>query len=245
MRKIINSTYVTLDGVIEDPQDWPSLGGFTDQGHQVQRELLERCDAVLMGRHTYDGFAPVWSALSGDPFSDRMNALPKYVVSTTLTDPQWNNTTVIDHDPHRGRPRPQAAAGRRHRAVRLRPTLPRAHGGRAARRAAAVGAPLLRRRRHGRRPALPRRRRPGRFELADATTLDSGIVILTLPGHSRHGGLTMGAPGVDYDGLVKRLECAGGLDRTHRTDPRGHPGHRAHATTSCATTSEASTPAST
>ncbi|GAA1671469.1 dihydrofolate reductase family protein [Fodinicola feengrottensis] len=99
MRQIINSTYVTLDGVIQNPQNWPSPGGFSDQGNQVQTKLLERCDAVLMGRHTYDLFAPVWSARSGDPLSERMNALPKYVVSATLTDPQWHNTTVIDHDP--------------------------------------------------------------------------------------------------------------------------------------------------
>jgi dihydrofolate reductase len=99
VRAIINSTYVTLDGVIQNPQDWPSLGSFSDAGSQVQAQLLEQCDAVLMGRRTYDGFAPVWSARAGDPFSDRMNALPKYVVSTTLTDPKWHNTTVIDHDP--------------------------------------------------------------------------------------------------------------------------------------------------
>ncbi|SDK36609.1 dihydrofolate reductase family protein [Nonomuraea jiangxiensis] len=99
MRKIVNSTYVTLDGVIQNPQDWPSLGGFSDAGGRIQLELLERCDAVLLGRHTYEGFAPVWSARSGDPLSDRMNALPKYVVSATLTDPKWNNTTVIGRDP--------------------------------------------------------------------------------------------------------------------------------------------------
>lgn len=99
MRKIINSTYVTLDGVIQNPQDWPSTGGFSEAGSKVQLELLQCCDAVLMGRLTYDSFAPVWSARSDDPFGDRMNALPKYVVSTTLSDPQWNNTTVIDHDP--------------------------------------------------------------------------------------------------------------------------------------------------
>jgi len=99
MRKIINSTYITLDGVIQNPQDWPSLGGFDDAGRVVQTELLERCDAVLMGRHTYDLFAPVWSASSGDALSDRMNALPKYVVSSTLTNPRWNNTIVIDDDP--------------------------------------------------------------------------------------------------------------------------------------------------
>ena len=99
MRQIINSTYVTLDGVIQNPQDWPSLGSFSDDGNQIQTELLQRCDAVLMGRHTYDGFAPVWSGRSGDPASDRMNEIAKYVVSTTLADPEWNNTTVIDHDP--------------------------------------------------------------------------------------------------------------------------------------------------
>lgn len=99
MRRIINSTYVTLDGVIQNPQDWPSLGGFSDEGNQIQAELLERCDAVLMGRRTYEAFAPVWSARSGDLVSDRMNALPKYVVASTLADPQWHNTTVIDHDP--------------------------------------------------------------------------------------------------------------------------------------------------
>lgn len=98
MRSIINSTYITLDGVIQNPQDWPATGGFSEDGTQVQLGLLERCGAVLMGRHTYDVFAPVWPSIPG-PIGDRMNALPKYVVSTTLTDPQWHNTTVIDHDP--------------------------------------------------------------------------------------------------------------------------------------------------
>ena len=95
MRSIINSTYVTLDGVIQNPQNWPVSGGFSDDGGRIQFELLERCDALLMGRHTYDGFAPAWSSRSGDPFSDRMNALPKYVVSTTLTDPKWNNRFAL------------------------------------------------------------------------------------------------------------------------------------------------------
>jgi dihydrofolate reductase len=99
VRTIVNSTYVTIDGVIQNPQDWPSLGSFSDEGNQIQTALLERCDAVLLGRHTYDGFAPIWSARSGDPLSDRMNAIPKYVVSATLTDPRWHNTTVIGHDP--------------------------------------------------------------------------------------------------------------------------------------------------
>ena len=98
MRKLINSTYVSLDGVIQNPQDWPSLGSFTDEGDKLQTDLLVASGAVVMGRHTYEGFAPVWSARSGDAASDRMNAMPKYVASTTLKDPSWNNTTVIAED---------------------------------------------------------------------------------------------------------------------------------------------------
>ncbi|HEY1484753.1 MAG TPA: dihydrofolate reductase, partial [Micromonosporaceae bacterium] len=77
MRKIINSTYISLDGVIENPQNWPALGSFEDDGGALQVELLFACDAVLMGRRTYDGFVPVWSARSGDPYSDRINSMPK------------------------------------------------------------------------------------------------------------------------------------------------------------------------
>jgi dihydrofolate reductase len=99
MRRLINSTYVTLDGVIQDPQDWPSLGSFSEEGGALQTELLLGCDAVLMGRHTYDGFVPVWAGRSGDPYTDHINAIDKYVVSSTLTDPEWHNTTVIRHDP--------------------------------------------------------------------------------------------------------------------------------------------------
>ena len=178
VRPIINSTYVTLDGVIQNPQDWPSLGSFSDAGNRVQSELLERCDAVLMGRHTYDGFAPVWSARSGDPFSDRMNALPKYVVSTTLTDPKWHNTTVIDHDPvdavrdlkqQSGDAIVQYGFGRLSHAL--------------------MAAGLLDELRLWLHPffvgsgtaddLLYRPGSTGRFDLADSTTLDSGIVILS------------------------------------------------------------------
>lgn len=99
MRKLINSTYITLDGVIKNPQDWPALGSLSGAGAKVQTELLQSCDAVLMGRQTYLGFAPAWADRSGDPFTDRINAITKYVVSTTLSNPRWTNTTVIDHDP--------------------------------------------------------------------------------------------------------------------------------------------------
>ncbi|HTE61642.1 MAG TPA: dihydrofolate reductase family protein, partial [Solirubrobacteraceae bacterium] len=99
MAKIINSTYVTLDGVVEGPHLWPSLGRPRDERWgQIATELLLSCDAMLMGRRTYEGFAPVWPTRSGDPYSDRINTMSKYVVSTTLKDPEWANTQVIDGD---------------------------------------------------------------------------------------------------------------------------------------------------
>jgi dihydrofolate reductase len=99
VRKIINATYITMDGVIEEPHKWPSLGRPSDErAYQLVTDLLLACDGVLMGRRTYDVFAPVWPTRSGDPYSDRINTMPKYVVSTTLKDPEWANTTVIDGD---------------------------------------------------------------------------------------------------------------------------------------------------
>ena len=99
MRNLINSTYISLDGVIEAPHLWPSRGRPGDErADRIQTDLALSCDALLMGRHTYDGFAPVWPTRSGDPISDHINAMPKYVVSTTLKDPEWNNTQVIDGD---------------------------------------------------------------------------------------------------------------------------------------------------
>jgi dihydrofolate reductase len=99
MAKIINSTYITIDGVVEGPHLWPSLDRPGDErGGRIQTDLLLSCDAVLMGRRTYEGFAPVWQTRSGDPYSDRINTMPKYVVSTTLEDPEWANTHVIAGD---------------------------------------------------------------------------------------------------------------------------------------------------
>ena len=69
-----------------------------ERAGQIQTDLLLSCDALLMGRRTYDGFAPVWPTRSGDPCSDHINAMPKYVVSTTLKDPDWTNAHVIDGD---------------------------------------------------------------------------------------------------------------------------------------------------
>lgn len=100
MRKIINSTYISLDGVIQNPQDWPSSRHEDDgAAGALQTELLFACDAVLMGRHTYDSFSFAWPNRSGNPYADRINSMAKYVVSSTLLNPSWNNTTVIKGDP--------------------------------------------------------------------------------------------------------------------------------------------------
>ena len=99
MRQLVNSTFITLDGVVEGPHLWPSLkAGTSGEGDRIQTDLLETCDIVLMGRRTYDVFAPAWTSRSGDPYSDRINTMRKVVVSTTLTDPQWANTEVVAGD---------------------------------------------------------------------------------------------------------------------------------------------------
>jgi dihydrofolate reductase len=99
MRNVINSTYISLDGVIQDPQDWPSSEVSDDRGMTIQTELLLSSEIQIMGRRTYEGFAAVWPTRSGDPYSDHINAMRKLVFSSQTTDPTWNNTTVIDEDP--------------------------------------------------------------------------------------------------------------------------------------------------
>ena len=179
MRKIINSTYITLDGVIEGPHLWPSLGRPGDErAGQIQTELLLSCDAVLMGRHTYDGFAPVWPTRSGDPYSDQINAMPKYVVSTTLKDPEWNNTRVIDGDVAGEITRLKEAPGKdivqygfgACRACCWSTACSTSCGCGCTRSSSAAGRPsdLL----FGAAPAIG-------FELTDTTTLSNGIVILS------------------------------------------------------------------
>ena len=99
MRKLINSTYISLDGEIEHPHEWPSVGDRGSRWDEIQTELALSCDALIMGRLTYEGFAPVWPTRSGDPLSDQINSMAKYVVSSTLADPEWRNTSVIASDP--------------------------------------------------------------------------------------------------------------------------------------------------
>lgn len=99
MRKIINSTYITLDGAIEGPHLWPGLGDSAKAvSYDIQMELLDACDTILMGRRTYEVFANAWPTRSGDRMADCIYAIQKQVLSTTLRNPTWNNTQVIDSD---------------------------------------------------------------------------------------------------------------------------------------------------
>jgi dihydrofolate reductase len=103
MRKLVVTEFVTLDGVMEDPGGGEAFerGGWAfqfergEEGDRFKLDELMASDVLLLGRRTYEGFAPVWTTMSGDPFSDHINAMEKWVVSTTLTDPTWNNTTVL------------------------------------------------------------------------------------------------------------------------------------------------------
>jgi dihydrofolate reductase len=93
MGKLIESTFVTLDGVIENPQNWGPP--YWDADHTAyNRKLLFDADALLLGRRTYEGFAQVWPARGGDDFTDRINSMPKYVASRTLKDATWNSTVL-------------------------------------------------------------------------------------------------------------------------------------------------------
>src|SRR6266550_6281636 len=102
MRKVIVSEYVTLDGVMEDPGGaegfkhggWSfGFGGAEQQ--QYKFEELFACDALLLGRQTYEGFAAAWPTMPGTgEYGERMNSLPKYVVSTTLSEVEWNATLI-------------------------------------------------------------------------------------------------------------------------------------------------------
>jgi dihydrofolate reductase len=104
VRKIVVSQFVTLDGVMEGPGGDPGFdrGGWAfkfdrgEEGNQFKLDEIFAAEALLLGRVTYEGFAAAWPSRTDDVgFADKMNGMPKYVVSTTLRDPQWANTTVI------------------------------------------------------------------------------------------------------------------------------------------------------
>ena len=104
MSKLTVTEFVTLDGVIEAPGGEPThphsgwvFDFMSDEQQQYKlRETLE-ASALLLGRTTYDGFSAAWPERDGE-FADKMNSMPKYVVSSSLTEPTWENTTVIALD---------------------------------------------------------------------------------------------------------------------------------------------------
>jgi len=95
MAKVVSTQFVSIDGVNDDPGKW-SMGYFDEAMTKFKQQELWDSEIQLLGRVTYEGFAAVWPTFS-DPagFADRMNSMRKVVVSTTLKDPAWNNTTVI------------------------------------------------------------------------------------------------------------------------------------------------------
>lgn len=104
MAKLIVSEFVTLDGRIEAPGGEPThphsgwVGDFIGEEQLAYKSAEVRdAESLLIGRKTYDGFSAAWPDRDGE-FADKMNGMPKYVVSSTLRDPEWNNTTVLGGD---------------------------------------------------------------------------------------------------------------------------------------------------
>src|SRR4051812_45351662 len=95
MRKLVLSMYLTLDGVMEEPGEW-SFPFWNDEAAQFKFDELFASDALLLGRVTYQGFAAVWPTVTDEAgFAERMNNIPKFVVSTTLDTAEWNNSRLI------------------------------------------------------------------------------------------------------------------------------------------------------
>jgi dihydrofolate reductase len=105
MGKIVVTEFISLDGVVEDPAGTEDFkhGGWSfefsrgDEGDQFKLDETLGSDALLLGRATYEVFADSWPSRTGE-MADKFNSMPKYVVSSTLTDPEWNNSTVLSGD---------------------------------------------------------------------------------------------------------------------------------------------------
>jgi dihydrofolate reductase len=107
MGKIVVTEFVSLDGVMEAPgggegfkyDGWSFQIERGDEGNKFKLDETLASEALLLGRVTYEGFAASWPDRKDDAgFADKFNSMPKYVVSSTLTDPEWNNSTVISGD---------------------------------------------------------------------------------------------------------------------------------------------------
>ena len=107
MGRIVVTEFISLDGVIEDPGGAEDFrhGGWSfeisrgDEGDKFKLDETMSAEALLLGRVTYEGFAEAWPSRKDEAgFADKFNSMPKYVVSSTLEDPEWNNTTVLKGD---------------------------------------------------------------------------------------------------------------------------------------------------
>jgi dihydrofolate reductase len=105
MGRIVVTEFVSLDGVMEDPggaEDF-KYGGWSfefsrgEEGDKFKLDETRKAEALLLGRVTYEGFAAAWPSREGE-FADKFNNMPKYVVSSTLDKPEWNNSTVLKGD---------------------------------------------------------------------------------------------------------------------------------------------------
>jgi dihydrofolate reductase len=105
MGRIVVTEFVSVDGVVEDPggaEDFKHSGwSFEfergDEGNKFKLDETVASEALLLGRKTYEGFADAWPSREGE-FADKFNNMPKYVVSSTLSDPDWTNSTVVGGD---------------------------------------------------------------------------------------------------------------------------------------------------
>jgi dihydrofolate reductase len=105
MGRVVVTEFVSLDGVVEDPggaEDF-EYGGWSfefnrgEEGDKFKLDEALEAEGLLLGRVTYEGFADAWPSREGE-FADKFNDMPKYVVSSTLKDPEWNNSTVLEGD---------------------------------------------------------------------------------------------------------------------------------------------------
>ena len=110
MGKIVVTEFSSLDGVMEAPggedfkyPGWSFEFDRGDDGNKFKLDETMEADALLLGRRTYESFAGAWPDREGE-FADKFNEMPKYLVSSTLTDPDWNNTTSLEGDVVDGRP---------------------------------------------------------------------------------------------------------------------------------------------
>ena len=99
--RIVVTEFVSLDGVMEAPggedfkyRGWSFEFDRGDDGNQFKLDETRQADALLIGRRTYESFAGAWPNREGE-FADKFNSMPKFVVSTTLGEPEWHNTTVL------------------------------------------------------------------------------------------------------------------------------------------------------